>query len=88
MRSTAAAPVRWASPADANAEDGDAAPEAVDPTAVPTEGHFSYYGLDGQTGQVVWKHEEGDFLNQMSGPREQVRRRALFPPRAPARHGA
>ena len=68
---------------EANAEDGDAASEAVDPTTVPTEGHFSYYGLDGQTGHVVWKHEEGDFLNQMSGPREQVQQRPPFVPSIP-----
>jgi outer membrane protein assembly factor BamB len=37
------------------------------------EGHFSYYALDAATGDVVWKHEEGDFLDARQGPREQVR---------------
>ena len=37
-----------------------------------TEGHFSYFALHGSTGDIVWKHEEGDFLDATSGPREQV----------------
>ena len=63
---------RWAD-SGAGADEEDASARTSTDTNAVVEGHFSYYALDAYTGDIVWKHEEGDFLNTRQGPREQVR---------------